>query len=76
MKPAAATLKTIVDAIEDDFGVTISKDIAKEIKEAARKNCLVWDATKLVTLDSSQIKIRRAGDHVEANVDFVPVRAH
>lgn len=56
------SLQTIIEMVESDFGVTIGKTTAMMIRAALTHNCLVWDATKLVTTDGSQIKIYRLED--------------
>lgn len=65
------SLTTILQMVETDFGIIISRYTAQGIREAARKGCLVWDATKIVTTDSRQIRIARTEDgRIEANVEY------
>jgi hypothetical protein len=65
------SLKTIVEMVQDDFGIVIGNDTAKAIREAVKRNCLLWDATKIITTDSSHIRIAKDENwNVEANVDY------
>jgi len=42
-----------------DFGVTISSDAARAIRDAARGGCLMWTDKHLCTTDNSQLKFTR-----------------
>lgn len=65
------SLRTIIEMVEDDFGITISNDTARAIREAVKRNCLMWDATKIITTDSSNIRIVKTEDwRIEANVGY------
>lgn len=63
------SLGTIREMVESDFDLVIDNSTARAIRNAYRHGTLLWDANKLITTDSSSIRIVRATDgRVESNV--------
>lgn len=56
---STTSLQAIQKMVNDDFGIHIGKAAAHAIREAHNHNTLLWDSTKLVTLDYSRIRIVR-----------------
>jgi hypothetical protein len=68
---ARSSLKTIIQFVQDDFGITITPATAKLIRNAKSKGCLVWANGKISTTDSSRIRIvKRADGVIESSVPF------
>lgn len=54
---AKMTPEAIKSLVYNDFDRVVDIETAEEIRDAAKKGCLVWSGKHLTTVDSSNIRI-------------------